>query len=319
MRGILGHGVYLPYRRLDLGTVAEVSGGGGRAGWRTVASFDEDSTTMAVEAGRAAIRDAGPIEIGSLWFSTVSPPYLDKTNASAIHAALRLERGSPAYDVIGSVRGSMGAFRAAFGQDRASLSIAADVRVGLAGGPDEAYFGDGAAALLVGDDSDGPVLAEVGPWMSVTDEILDRWRTPGDLRSKLWEERYGELRYVSSGLEAFEAVLKESGLSPEQVDRVIVTGTHGRACRLIASRLGVPSERLVDDLATQVGNTGAAHPYLLVAAALEKAGPGEVIVLLVLGDGAEALVLRTTDAIRDYRVSRPVAAQSGVGGPIAYG
>jgi 3-hydroxy-3-methylglutaryl CoA synthase len=319
VRGILSHGVYLPYRRLDLAAVAEISGGGGRRGHRTVASFDEDATTMAVEAGRASLRSGVPVEIDSLWFATVSPPYLDKTNAAAIHAALCLERGCPAYDTIGSVRGSMGAVRAALAQEGPALTVAADVRVGLAGGPDEAYFGDGAAALLVGADSDAPVLAEAGPWVSVTDEVLDRWRTPGDLGSKVWEERYGELRYVSSGVEAFEGVLKRAGLSAGQVDHLVITGTHGRACRSIRGRLGVPPERLVDDLAMQVGNTGAAHPYLLVSAALEKAGPGEVIVLLVLADGAEALVLNTTTAISDHQVRWPLAVQLAAGAPIGYG
>ena len=214
MRGILSHGVYLPYRRLDLATVADIAGGGGRPGHRTVASFDEDATTMGVEAGRAALWTTEAVEVGSVWFSTVSPAYLDKTNATAIHAALRLTRRCPAYDVLGSVRGSLGALRAALAQDTPALSIAADVRVGLAGGPDEAFFGDGAAALLVGGDSDGAVLAEAGPWVSVTDEILDRWRTPGEGRSKVWEERYGELRYVTAGLEAFEAVCKEAGPRP---------------------------------------------------------------------------------------------------------
>ena len=274
---------------------------------------------MAVEAGRATLRTADPAQVASLWFSTVSPPYLDKTNATAVHAALRLERGCPAYDVIGSVHGSLGALRAALAQDGPALSVAADVRVGLAGGSDEAFFGDGAAALLVGGRSDASVLAEMGPWVSVTDEILDRWRTPGDFRSKVWEERYGELRYVASGVEAFEAVLKEAGLSPEQVDHLIVTGTHGRACRSLTGRLGVAPERLVADLAFEVGNTGAAHPYLLVAAALEQAKPGEVIVLLVLADGAEALVLNTTDAIADHPVRWPLTAQLAAGAPISYG
>ena len=319
VRGILSHGAYLPYRRLDLATVAEVAGGGGRRGQRAVASFDEDATTMGVEAGRSSLLSADQVEVGSLWFSTVSPPYLDKTNAAAIHAALRLERSCPAYDVIGSVRGSLGALRAALAQDGPALAVAADVRVGLAGGPDEAYFGDGAAALLVGGDSDAPVLAEAGPWVSVTDEVLDRWRTPGELRSKVWEERYGELRYVAAGVEAFEGVLKMAGLTAQQVDQLVVTGTHGRACRSVIGKLGVPPERLVDDFALRVGNTGAADPFLLLAAALEKAEPGQSIVVLVLADGAEALMLTATAAVSQHQVRRPLAAQLAAGAPIGYG
>ena len=88
MRGIIGHGAYIPYRRLDLSTVADIAGGGGRKGTRAVASFDEDATTMAVEASRVATRSLADAEIESLWFATVSPPYLDKTNATAIPRGL---------------------------------------------------------------------------------------------------------------------------------------------------------------------------------------------------------------------------------------
>src|SRR5262245_61261594 len=182
MRGILGWGTYLPYRRLDRTTIAAVAGGGGGKGTRTVASYDEDTTTMGVEAARRALRDAPDVD--SVWFSTVAPAYLDKTNATAMHAALRLSRSTPAYDALGSVRSALGALRAAVQGAGTALIVASDMRGGLPGGPDEAAGGDGAAALLVGD---GAVLAEVVAWHSTTEEFIDRWRTPGDVRSKQWE------------------------------------------------------------------------------------------------------------------------------------
>ena len=89
MRGIISYGTYLPHRRLDRSTIAAVAGTGGGKGTRTVASYDEDTTTLGVEAARRTLRatDARP---GALWFSTVTPAYVDKTNATAVHAALRL-------------------------------------------------------------------------------------------------------------------------------------------------------------------------------------------------------------------------------------
>jgi hydroxymethylglutaryl-CoA synthase len=97
MRGIVGWGVHLPHRRLDRSQIAAVAGGGGGKGTRSVASYDEDSTTMAVAAGRAALRGlAEPVR--GLWFATTSPVYADKSNATAVHAALRLDRSTPAFD-----------------------------------------------------------------------------------------------------------------------------------------------------------------------------------------------------------------------------
>ena len=90
-RGIVGAAAYLPHRRLDRSTIAAVAGGGGGKGTRTVAGYDEDTTTMGVEAARAALRPLDGVSPHTLWFSTVAPAYVDKTNATAIHAALRLD------------------------------------------------------------------------------------------------------------------------------------------------------------------------------------------------------------------------------------
>jgi hydroxymethylglutaryl-CoA synthase len=321
-RGILGAAAYLPHRRLDRRTIAAVAGTGGGSGTRTVASYDEDTTTMGVEAARRALAALGPgaaDRIDAIWFSTVAPAYVDKTNATAIHAALQLDRASPAFDVNGSVRSAVGALRAVLSGAGTSLVVAADLRSGLAGGPDEAAFGDGAAAVVVGEQAEGaPLLAEVIGKGGATEEFLDRWRTPGAPTSKVWEERFGETRYVPLGVAAWEAALEHAGISADQVDRVAVAGTHGRANRALAKRLGV-GDRLVDDLADTVGNTGAAQPALLLLAALEVAEPGQVLALVTLADGADVLLFRVTDAISGWAPARPLADQAQGGAPVAYG
>ena len=297
-----------------------MAGRGGGQGTRTVASYDEDTTTMAVEAARAArwaVPDAG---LDALWFSTVAPAYLDKTNATAIHAALRLGDDVGAYDAVGSVRSGMGALRAAVRGAGSALVVASDLRTGRPGSADEADGGDGAAALVIGGRDDGPVLAEVVGWGTATREFLDRWRVPGETRSQTWEERFGEVNYVPLGVAAFEAALKEGGLAADDVDHVIVTGTHGRAAAATARALSVgPGEGLADSLSASVGNTGAAHPALLLASVLERATPGQAVALVVLADGAEAMLLRITDAIAKPRPGLSVADQIAAGGPVAYG
>ena len=76
---------------------------------------------------------------------------------------------------------------------------------------------------------------------SVTEEFLDRWRTPGDRRSKQWEERFGELHYVALGTEAFKLALGQAGLGPEDVAQVVVSGTHARAVRQVAGQGRAPA------------------------------------------------------------------------------
>jgi hydroxymethylglutaryl-CoA synthase len=62
-----------------------------------------------------------------------------------------------------------------------------------------------------------------------------------------------------------------------------------------------------------VGNTGTAHPGLLLAVVLDRAQPGQTIVVLTLADGATATVFRTTDALPGRRSRNPVAAQIAAG------
>src|ERR1022692_1857806 len=87
MRGIISTAGYVPYRRLARSSVAAFLGAGGGKGTRSVASHDEDTTTMGVESARLALRVAPGTAPEAIWFATATPAYLDKTNASAIHSA----------------------------------------------------------------------------------------------------------------------------------------------------------------------------------------------------------------------------------------
>ena len=114
MRGIISAGAYVPFRRLDRAEVARFFGSGGGKGTRAVASYDEDTTSLGVEAARQAMRAAGDQHnVRSLSFATTAPAYVDKTNATTIHAALRLDSDCLAIDMCGSVRAATGALAGA--------------------------------------------------------------------------------------------------------------------------------------------------------------------------------------------------------------
>ena len=297
-------------------------GSGGGKGARSVASHDEDTTTMGVEAARRALRAAPGAAPGALWFATATPAYLDKTNAATLHAALRQPAEVAAFDFGGALRSGPGALRSALDATGSgtTLVVVADLRDGLPTSGDEAAGGDGAAAVLVGDDAPGtPVIAEFLGGASVTDEFLDRWRTPGDRRSRTWEERFGETRYVPLGADAWQSGLKAAGVTAEEVDRVVVTGMHGRAAKALGRKLGVRDGALADDLSTTVGQTGAAHAGLVLASLLEQSAPGEVVAVVSLADGADVLVFRTTGALADWSPTDPVADQVAAGADLPYG
>jgi 3-hydroxy-3-methylglutaryl CoA synthase len=318
MRGILGWGAHLPHGRLDRSQITALIGSGGGKGTRAVASYDEDTTTMAVEAARNVMRAGGPAP-DVVWLATTTPAYLDKTNATAVHAALRLDRSAAAYDAVGSVRSTAGVLRAGLAGASPALVIGSDLRTGRPGSADESAGADAAAAVLVGDHGDGTLLAELVGQASVTEEFLDRWRIPGEVGSRQWEERFGETKYAPVAAEALQSALKAADLATDGVDALIVAGLHERACTAVAKQSGVEPDKILDRLAASIGNPGAAQPLLLLTRALEQAGPAQLIVLLVVSDGADAFVFRTTDAVASYVQPRPVASQILTGAPVEYG
>jgi 3-hydroxy-3-methylglutaryl CoA synthase/uncharacterized OB-fold protein len=316
MGGLIAYGAYIPYNRLQRSRIAAVLGSGGGPGTRAVASYDEDTTSMGTEAARAALHmlDDPSSTPRQLYFATAAPAYLDKTNAGAIHAALRLPESALAVDMAGAVRSGVGALLAAADARVPTLAVLADVRTGLPGGGDEREGGDGAAAFVLGGDAPGaPVLAEIVGHRSTTAEFLDRWRLPGDRASRVWEERFGEHVYAPLVASALTAALEDAGLTPADIDHLGVAGVHGRAVRAVARASGVRREAVAGDLTGAIGNTGTAHPGIVLADLLDRAAPGQTLALVVLADGASVLLLRTTAALAAHRAPDPVAAQVAAG------
>jgi uncharacterized OB-fold protein len=194
-----------------------------------------------------------------------------------------------------------------------------DIRTGLPGGADEREGGDGAVAfLLAGDSREAPLLAAPVASASVTAEFLDRWRLPGESASRQWEERFGEHAYVPLGAAAIAEALKQAGLAVSAVTRWVVTGPHGRASRRVAASIGAATGTIADDLASSIGNTGAAHAGLLLADTLDRAKPDETIAVVSLADGCDVTIWRTTAALAARSRPTTVAAQAAAGVPVSY-
>ena len=305
MTGIVSYGVYLPYWRLQRSAITAALGSGGGKGTRSVAGYDEDTTSMGVEAARRVLRDAPTgYTPDSVWFATAAPAYADKTNATTIHAALALPSTASAYDCVGSVRSGAAAV---IGADaRRGLAVLSDIRTGLPGGGDEAAGGDAAVAFAFGDGPD--VIAERIGGADATAEFVDRWRLPGEDHSKQWEERFGEHVYAPLVEQSVADALKSAGLTIEDVDHVVVTGLHARAVAAARRTLGARPDAAVDDLTSVLGNTGTAHPGLLLADVLDRAEPGQTVALVHLADGCSTTLLRTTAALAARRAAEPVSA-----------
>ena len=122
MAGIVSYGSYIPYRRLKRAAIAQVLGGPAVGkGERAVASFDEDSASMAVEAVRDAPRAPPPGNTGPLTFPTPRPPSAEKLNAPIVGAAALLPAEIRAVDLTGSVRAGISALLQ--GADAAATAV----------------------------------------------------------------------------------------------------------------------------------------------------------------------------------------------------
>jgi len=294
LAGITRYGSYLPYNRLERAAL------GAGKGERTVASYDEDSVSMAVEAGRDAVR--GGREIETLLFATTSAPYAEKLNAATIAAALDLPRTVRALELGSSTRMGLGALLA--GADAASgggraLVIASDVVIGAPGGARESGGGDGAAAFVTGPDSEA-VARFVGR-ASATAEILDVWRLPSDPFAKQWEERFGAETLGPIAVDTATRALKSAGVGPADLKTVVLDGTNARAVAFVPEALRLKPEQIADPLLGAVGRAGAAHVGIVLARALDRANAGDKILVLCSADGCDALVLEVTERIAGGR------------------
>ena len=320
MNGVIAYGAYLPHFRLlrrDLGAALGAPVG---AGSRSVASYDEDPTSMAVEAGRAALRDAvrrgSAVRPARLYFATSFPPYLDRSNAAAVHAALGLDRASLAVDMAGGPRSATGALLAAADSPTVTLAVASDIRTGLPGGSDERDGGDAAAALVFGPGTaQSPVLAEIVAHASTTDEFLDRWRVPGQPYSRTWEERFVEHLYRPAAEESFAAALKLAALVPAEIDHLIVSGLSSRAASQFTRDSGVSPGAVSPAHRDVIGNSGAAQPALLLTDVLDRAEPHQTIALVQLADGATTVIFRATEHCRDSDGPGRESFAAQLGGP----
>jgi len=321
MVGIVSYGSYVPYRRLKRAAIAQVLGVPAEKGERSVASFDEDSVSMAVEAARDALRATAGTAIDALVFATTTPPYADKLNAALVGAAAALPLELRAADTTGSVRAGLAALLQAAdavrGGARQALATIADARLAAPEAKAERTNGDGAVAFVLGSEH---VIAEVVASASLTREFLDGWRQADEPFPHSWEERFALTQAYAPLLgKAVQTLLAKAGVAPADLAAIVLDCPNPRAVADVAKRLKLDPAKLADSLALTVGQTGAAHAGLLLANTLAAAKPGDRILIAVAADGADAILLRVTDAIAAFRQPRSVGRLIESKGEVGYG
>ncbi len=320
MVGIVSYGSYIPYRRLKRAAIAAMLGVPASRGERAVASFDEDSISMAVEALRDALKGAPQARVNSLLFATTTPPYGEKLNAAIVGAAAQLPVEIRAADVTGSTRAGLSALLQGLESAQASGGYAAvaiaDARLGAPEGKMEQQSGDGGAAFILGNDK---VIAELEASTSLTREFLDSWRAPGERFAHSWEERFTMTQAYAPLLQkAVTTVLKKAGATANDISRVILDAPNPRAVEEFARAAKIDPAKIVDAFALTVGQTGAAHIGLMLTAALPSCKPGDRILLAGIADGADAAILKVAPAAAAFRPAHSVGRMVESKGDVSY-
>jgi len=310
MAGITSYGAYIPYYRLARADIAAAWGNAPAAGERAVASYDEDSLTMAVAAARDCLQGIDRASVGGLYFASTTAPYKEKQSAAIIAAVLGLAPETITMDFSGSLRSGTNALKAALdavasGSATSILVLAADTRLGYPSGPAEMNFGDGAAALLV---SASGTIAEVTHLDSTYHEIQDVWRSDKDTFVRSAEERFAmDEGYGRVMAQSVSSALKKHELAAADIAHVALSAPNIRQLKAMAKKLGFDEKTQVADvLHAGVGDTGCALSLMSLVATLERAASGETILLGSYGNGCDVVILKATDKIGSLKGRRGI-------------
>ncbi len=310
MIGISSYAGYMPRLRLNRMTIFSAMGWlnpatiMNAAGDKAVANYDEDSITMAVAAGRRCLNGFDPSTIGAVYFATTTAPFKERQNANIVAGALAAGENIRAADFGGSVKSGTTALLAALefvaaGSGAKAVTCAADCRLGKVSSMQEMVFGDGGAAIMVGT---ADVIAAYKGSYSISCDFVDHLRGANSKYDRQWEERWiRDLGYERLIPQAIDGICKKYDLQVADFARIIYPCYYGAARKKINQNLGLEPGQVQDNLLMDSGDTGSAHPLLMLASALEDAAPGDKLLLVSYGNGCDALYFEVTEKINNYR------------------
>ncbi|MFN8037528.1 MAG: OB-fold domain-containing protein [Acidimicrobiia bacterium] len=289
---IVSVGAAAPDLRLPAAAVAEAWGRGGGRGRVAVCGPDEDSLTLAAEAGTRAMTAAGcgPDTIDGLWWGTSTPPFADGPSHAVLAAALGLGANSGGALLAGSAHAGPEALLVAAdavlaGSARRALVVVSDAPLPGTGSGYEGRAGAGAAAVVLAAEGGS---ASLGVRVTRTAPLLDRYRGQTDAATRdLYDARLFRE-------EIFLPVLLDVGrhLAPFEIGQWSLPDPDGRLAAAVAKQLGAPGPASAAVYGS-LGDTGAAAALLGALPSFDAAGS---VAVVGYGGGRATAVVVTVDA-----------------------
>lgn len=292
-------GLALPRYRISTGAIRDQWGGGAKGvQTKAVQAKDDDPTTLAVRAGRAALD--GRTDVDAVFFATTTPVYEYGSVTPFLAESLGLDDDTYVQSFSESARAGTAALRAAH-EAVATDSDSVLVVAAEAPSPEpesdwEKVAGAGAAAAVV--EADGEGLEQVATG-SCARPLLEEWREPGSETLNGADARFARnIGYVQTTSRAIDRALENAGWTPDAVSSLVVTHPNGKFASRLAGAVGVGDALATPSFGSDYGNLRAAGALGSLARADLEAG--DRVVVAGYGSG-------TADALA-YEVSEPPAA-----------
>ncbi len=302
---ILSYGAHVPRLRLSRSVIQTAMAWthpparNAARGARAICNWDEDALTMAVEASRTCLAELDSEAVQStgvpqsICLCSTTAPFADRDNAVIVAAALDLPESTQTMNLGASLRagvsGLIGALRRSDGAN--TLLVASDARLARAGSPQELTYGDAAVAILIGVPNPAAIATVLGT-RTLSDDFVDHYRMHGAAFDYVLEERWVRDESLLQRVpQVIAELLSAAGEAADSIKHLVLPVSAATAKR-IAEACAMPTARRDDRVLAECGDAGVALPLLQLAATLEAAIPGDLIVLVGLGQGVDAALLR---------------------------
>jgi hydroxymethylglutaryl-CoA synthase len=291
-------GVYLPLLRLERAAAATAlrwSGlGGGRTGRRSVAAWDEDAVTLAVEAARDAVSGQDG-NVDEVIFASTSAPFQERQHAGLVVDGLHLSPRCRTADTSGSRRSAVSALLSACRSNSSSrvLIAAGEKRPTKPGSAAQVAWGDGGAAALVGDKG----FLRLRGSASLSHDLVDVYSSREHPTPYPAEERFVRDTAISAVLlPTIRDALTAAGVAAADIAHAIVPEPVPATYKPLAAKLGLKATNTAERVQASAGDLGSAHALFSLALAVETASKGDLLLLVGFGSGCDALVFEMIDA-----------------------
>ncbi len=293
--GIKSYGAYIPKYYVERVEIAHEWDFPSIPGAKAFANGDEDSLSMACDAGIDCLEGIDPKSIDGLFFASTTPPYAEKENASVLAVMLDLRKNIICGDFCNSMRGATAAICRAFdtikaGSAKNILVVAADMRAPVPESMFEYTMGDGAAAVLIGEGAD--VGIEIKGYTTVSDNVIGPWRRSSDKYVRDFEMKHENIFGYSANLaEAVKQLVKKYSVDVKKVGKAVIFGPDPRTMARLGKTMGFSGRAIKDDLFMVISNTGTPYVLMLLISQLRRVKDKEEIVVGGYGDGADAIYM----------------------------